>query len=220
MKITPQNIAVLDNSKDGLLSRWVERDQRLDQDQSLPGHYLRHIEPGDVVVDGGAAIGDHTAAYMQKCGDPSLVHAFEPNPLMLECLAYNCIGCHIHACALSDEDGVGRFHHINENAGASFLSSEGGIQVLTCRLDSFSLPKLDFMKLDLEGYEFKALSGAQDTLTRCKPRMVIEVYTLLLERAGATPAMLFDLLKGLGYGWNTEMGDLADGRAEIFCYPL
>ena len=224
MKITKEGIAVLDDDKDSLLSRWVERDGRLDHDESLPHHYLRHIKAGDVVVDGGAAIGDHTIAYIRACGDAKLVHAFEPNPLMVECLSHNCPECHIHPYALSDSDGAAWLAHDDSNAGAAFSNVDGnGVPIETRTLDSFEFPKVDFIKLDLEGFEGRAILGATATLRRCKPRMVLEMSPWMLRRAGSSFDGLLSHLKSIGYDWNVEMGEMPalDGldRAEFFFFP-
>jgi FkbM family methyltransferase len=43
-------------------------------------------------------------------------------------------------------------------------------------LDSFKLPRLDFVKLDVEGYECQILQGAKETITKCRPWMWVEYY--------------------------------------------
>src|SRR5678816_307417 len=60
MKILANNIAILDEPDQ--LCRWVEESGKLCHDASVPAHYLPHINVGDVVIDVGAAIGDHTIA--------------------------------------------------------------------------------------------------------------------------------------------------------------
>ncbi len=42
------------------------------------------------------------------------------------------------------------------------------------RIDDLELAELDFIKLDVEGYEYQALKGAEQTLKRCRPMVMFE----------------------------------------------
>jgi len=84
-----------------------------------------------------------------------------------------------HKIALSDTDGVAQMGVIHEDSGlASLARAEDADsekqQVQTCRLDSLNLPKPDFIKLDVEGYEFEVLQGGLKTLLENKPMIVFE----------------------------------------------
>jgi hypothetical protein len=54
-----------------------------------------------------------------------------------------------------------------------FRCLEGG-HIPILRVDDLALPHCDLMMLDLEGYELFALKGALNTITRCKPVIVME----------------------------------------------
>jgi hypothetical protein len=43
-------------------------------------------------------------------------------------------------------------------------------------LDDFELAKIDFIKIDVEGFETDVLLGAAQTIERCKPVILIEVF--------------------------------------------
>lgn len=224
MKITPQGFAVLDNNKDTLLSRYVEQTGRLDHDAGIAVHYLPHITPGMAVVDAGAAIGDHTIAYAQKTGDPSLVHAFECNPDMVECLRFNCPQCHVNQVALTDYHSTVFFHNSHDNAGGSYCDNDpnGGHPIVAAPLDSFVLPKIGFIKWDIEGYEIKAINGARDTIMRGRPVMMIEVMDPMFRRANGNIDELFALLTILRYRWHAVIGTInsKDEYFELCCQPI
>ena len=209
MKITPFNVAVLDDSQDTLLSRWIEKDGRLDHDGAIPIHYLPHIRHGDVVIDAGAALGDHTIAYIKACGFDDNVFAFECNPLMLECLRHNCPGAKIHPVALSDENGKAWMVNHNDNPGGNFLTKDSslGYEVTTAKLDSFGFTRINFIKWDIEGYELRALMGAIETVSRCRPKMIMEVNPWMLKRAGTSVDELFSMMAMLRYSIQQIMGD-------------
>lgn len=224
MIITPQGFAVMDDDKDRLLSRYCEHAGKLAHDDGIAVHYLPCIKPGSVCVDAGAAIGDHTAAYIQKTGDASLVHAFECNPDMVECLRHNCPGCHIYQVALSDIPSTVFFHSNSDNAGGSYCDndSSGGLPVPAMPMDSFNLPPVGFIKWDLEGYEIKAIRGAMDTIMRGRPVMMVEVIEPQLRRAGGSASELIALLMELRYQWHPVIGEInsKDEYFELCCEPL
>jgi hypothetical protein len=61
------------------------------------------------------------------------------------------------------------------------------------------LSRLDIVKLDLEGAEFRALIGARDTLRDMRPLLLVEVSDAALARQAGSCAALCDLLKSAGY---------------------
>jgi len=50
-------------------------------------------------------------------------------------------------------------------------------KVNTVSIDIMNLPRLDFLKLDIEGHEVSALQGSIDTFKRCRPWIWVE-YTI------------------------------------------
>lgn len=220
LKILPNNIAILDEPD--LLCGWVEEAGKLCHDPGVEKHYLPYINKGDVVIDAGAAIGDHTIAYMEKCGSPDLVHAFECNPKMIECLRHNCHGAHVYPFALADFIGMVNFHEESLNAGGGYVHKIHdmlAMQVPCVMLDNFHFPKVDFIKWDIEGYETYALYGGKETIERCKPKMVVEVNNPFLVRCGSDMQMLEHVLEYLGYSVECIMGNRDEGRYEALCLP-
>jgi FkbM family methyltransferase len=134
------------------------------------------------------------------------VHAFEPCPETFHRLsrhiALNRMECiHAHPIALSDVPGLASLQPRNGNSGAAFLVPGGQIAVST--LDQFvearGLQRLDFMKIDVEGFEERVLRGGARTLERFRPTILIEIQPTTLERAGSSVHQLADLLSGHGY---------------------
>jgi FkbM family methyltransferase len=64
---------------------------------------------------------------------------------------------------------------------------------------TLGLDRLDFIKADIEGWELRLLHGAEDTLERLRPRLLLELNGAGLARAGDSLNDVFDLLTARGY---------------------
>lgn len=191
---------------------WIEQTGRLDHDQHFLSYLLPCIPKGGTAIDIGAFIGDHTHAYIQKAinGAGGKVYAFEPNPQAYECLVRNCpLSVNVNK-ALGHQNGSLSFNKTQGNYGASFVSASTSAhdlktqQVETVRLDDFmeteDVTRLDFIKIDAEGYEPFILQGALKTLMKFRPIMCVEMVDQHLLRSGSSAGLLKQYLeKTLNY---------------------
>lgn len=103
------------------------------------------------------------------------VITFEPERTNYVCLERNSEqykNIEIHHAALGAEVGTAALR-VCRSIGSHYLLPESGdTRVLT--IDGFNLEHCDLIVLDVEGYEFEALSGAMDTIKRCQPIIQIE----------------------------------------------
>jgi FkbM family methyltransferase len=186
---------------DTIISDQVERNGRLDFDPLLP-HILPLIRPGDTVIDIGAFIGDHTAAYSLSVGESGKVIAFEPNPVAFHCLVHNVGKCgnvltFNHALGSESKgcDLTGEFASAYLQEGAS------GVRVSVRPLSNFDslFSRIDLIKIDVEGYELNVLKGAEKLVEKFHPHMVIEINPEALGRQGTTPEAVMNWVAGHGY---------------------
>ena len=218
LEVTNRGIWVIAN--DTHISEWVKQAQRLDFDTPTLEKHLKFIKPGDTVVDCGANIGDNTIAYARATAGVSTgqVIAFEPNPLAFECLRRNMAG---HSHVQCENVGLGDVYSnvsivIGPNAGAAHL--EGGTGSIPVRLlDSWNLPRLAFLKIDIEGYELRMLKGAEATINRCRPVMYIEINAGALARAGTSPEEVRSWL--VAHGYRIEGWQEGHPQYDIFAIP-
>jgi hypothetical protein len=74
------------------------------------------------------------------------------------------------------QDTTGTMIITEDNSGHSHLDpttmGTGDVQVV--RLDKLNFNEVNYIKVDCEGYEFRVLQGAEETIKRCKPIVVIE----------------------------------------------
>jgi FkbM family methyltransferase len=92
------------------------------------------------------------------------------------------------------------------NGGSAHLSMEGAgghVRVPVTTLDAFAaeerLPRIDMVKIDVEGAELEVLRGAEGVLRRFRPLLLVELNPSALRRRGAEPNALLDALAALGY---------------------
>lgn len=182
---------------------------------ALSQFLVKHLkfEPGDVVIDIGANIGWYSLLLSRLIPDEADIFAFEPDPLNFELLEHN-IGINRESRitavrkALATEDGIQRlYQHDSNNLGRHSLlplQDEKYVEVHTTSLDRFwaeqnlgtRVPR--FIKIDIEGYESVALSGAARTLARC-PALLCEYSPDYMRRGGLDPSDLLDLLASHGF---------------------
>lgn len=144
--------------------------------------------PGDTVLDIGANVGDWTLSMALRVGLNGRVLAFEPVPYLAEAIAKTSRinrqdQVEVHNLALSSEDGTAEFSVEQGNSGGSRLGHMAGdfssISVPTRRLDSLlaerpDIERIDFIKIDVEGFELQVLQGARATLARFRPPLILE----------------------------------------------
>lgn len=165
-------------------------------------HLERALEfvPGRAVaIDGGANVGAWTRLMAKHF---AAVHSFEPNPDVFRCLERNVREWHADAVVTVYQKGISdrrEFVSIGTKEGARTVTGRvtgpGEIECIT--LDSLNLADCSLLKLDLEGYELRALKGAEATMDRYHPWVLIENKPSLAERlTGGSPAERFLRKKG------------------------
>ena len=106
------------------------------------------------------------------------VIAFEPVAVFRECLEKNVIGNNffISPVALGDQDTVATMIITEGNSGHSHLDPNtiGSGDVTVVKLDNLNIDNVDYIKIDCEGYEYRVLQGAEQTVKRWRPIIVVE----------------------------------------------
>ena len=216
---TPMGIYVLET--DLTLSRHIELTGRLDCGLEEISVVANYIPAGGIVVNAGAALGDHACVYSQIVGATGHVYAYEPHPLYYQALTLNMarftnvttynIGLGVQAGEqmLFEAPDRGCSAIMPSNTVTAVATQRDGsrvemskIPVQVERLDDHLLPSLsrcDFLHFDAEGFEPQILLGAEALIARFKPVMFIEVGDVHLSRWGMTPQDVIGLLHRFGY---------------------
>ena len=178
---------------------------------------ISYLAAGDIFVDVGANVGLFTLLGASLVGAAGKVYAFEPTALTYARLCdtvkrnrlsnVECI-----KLALSDQDetrlmtvSVEGFAAWNSLAQPGVSSQCVAEQVKCYPWDRFAaqhalLGKVALMKIDIEGWEYTMLQGAQATLQRADaPDLLVEFAEVNAKAAGTTCVALYNLLLTLGY---------------------
>ena len=129
---------------------------------------LKYVKKWNTCIDIGSQFGFWTRPLLKKF---KKVHCFEPNALFRECFLKNIPldNVTLHPYGLSDNE-----HTAHQSKDGQVLSmKEGSVQCRT--LDSFKLDNVDFIKIDVDGFEDKVLIGAKQTITKFEPVINIEM---------------------------------------------
>jgi FkbM family methyltransferase len=158
------------------------------------------------VIDGGAHIGSWSV-YLSNVFENVL--SFEPLKSNYDCLVENTKNLpnvQTFMAALGDEDGRMSMHPpVNPgNSGAGWLMDGDDFDVIT--IDSLDLEELDFLKLDIEGYEPHAIAGALKTIKRFKPIVLVEQKPITA-RFGVPFDVAGQALENLGYKLRAKMNN-------------
>jgi FkbM family methyltransferase len=149
------------------------------------------LSKDSIAIECGCHIGVHTVKIAKLC---KMVYGFEPMPdtneILHKNLAINNIdNAVVFKTGVSNKPGKTKYGWIDkDNLGASGLDNnpmgkpdwatamETTIDVELTTIDHLGLEKLDFMKIDVEGYEPCVIEGAMKTIKRCRPIIAMEVW--------------------------------------------
>jgi len=164
---------------------------------------------GVVAIDCGANIGVHTIEWATAMTGWGSVIAIEAQERIYYALAgniaiNNCFNAIAMHAAVSSESGVMQIPtpdylmpssfgslELKPRADTEFIGqpvdySEGKtVAIQKIAIDALALPRVDLIKLDVEGMELEALEGARQTIERCRPVILVESIKAGRERLRA-----------------------------------
>jgi len=195
---------------------------------------LKQIKPGDTVLDLGASCGPLTIPFAKAVGDSGIVHAFEPQRIVFQQLCANIIlnglpNVYAHNVGISDTNGIVKFRYKDKSSytyadtmsfGRYIISDDNSIgdDVQICTVDSFDIPNVAFIKIDIENHELQALHGAVDTIERCRPAIILEANNITPEQLeiGGEEGLIHQFMNQFGYDRTPLVR--ASGKARDFLF--
>ena len=216
------------DTRDSLLAPWLLLDGLWES--HVTGWMHDVLKPGDVFVDAGANIGYFTVLGAKLVGPGGRVVAVEAHPATVEILRRNVIINGFrdsvsvwHRAAWSEATDL-KFHqrqHFAANSSVASVGSDGlsalgdtevVVEVPAVALDDLlaDLPRVDVLKVDVEGAEVRAFAGLARTLQANRDVTVMfEWSPEQLTQMGDRPSDLLDALREHGFSFRLLEADLA-----------
>lgn len=153
------------------------------------------VPDGCVFIDAGGYDGETSLEFATRHPHYGHIHVFEPSATNHATVISALQGLrhtHVHATGLSHQHETLRFS--GEAGSASKITGEGSEAISVDRLDRLVPDRVDFIKMDLEGWELNALQGASDSIVRDHPILAISAYHHALDFV-RIPALVLGLRK-------------------------
>jgi FkbM family methyltransferase len=183
--------------------------------------YLRRfIKPGHTVIEVGSNVGSHSLIISKIIGSKGVLHAFEPTDFAYEKLLANYMinphlkkNTNLYQMYVSDNQSnqvevirsswqVGKTVEIEKLMDEKYSGS-----IIT--LDEYlsDLNQLDFLKIDVDGFDYKVLTGAKNLIAKFRPKVFIELgeYHLNLNNDSSEDIINF-------FEKNNYKGELENGE--------
>jgi FkbM family methyltransferase len=179
------------------------------------------VNVGDICFDIGANIGVYSMVFSELSGNSLNVHAFEPVPhirkrLMLNAKLNGFYDIHVNNFALGAKQETLDMFQVKEGifrgGTSSFLKNENyetlsaeafeaktvEVKPLDLYVSENKLEQIDFLKIDVEGFEWNVLRGALNTLSKFKPSILME-YDFSRHNGPHKPEEYKNFLSDLSY---------------------
>lgn len=181
------------------------------QHKTFYEHYLllkvlKYIPKEAIIADVGANIGNHTVFFGKVC-NAKMVFSFEPLNV-----AYKILQKNIEINELTDKVTAFNFaigkkegymdliKFFQANIGGSMFKTAPNGNYKVCRLDDINFPKLDFLKIDVEGSQDAVFFGAEMTIKKFAPIIWAEIRDIPEE------APVFSNIESMGYYLEEKIG--------------
>lgn len=209
-KVARQRIAPHGFEVELALENWMERFCYFTKgyyDPTTISVFERFVRPNDWFIDVGANVGLVSLTAAKLVGSGGRVLAFEPNVVLVDRLRSSLVrndirNVEVIPVALGEENTSAHLATSSQH-GTGTLREGIGSEV-TVRKGDDLLPQIPadiwvFVKLDVEGYELRALRGMQSLLRRPKTGFYVEITGEWLNQLGGSADELISLLQAHGY---------------------
>jgi FkbM family methyltransferase len=178
--------------------------------------YKPFIKNGAVILDIGAHFGQYAKAFALLNDRSTLVYCFEPVSYtrgVLKAVLKSYKNTHIFSNGFADKPGKLNINiplkksgkigpglaHLGNETKRDFVTEAVEIDTIDNFILKHKIPRVDFIKIDIEGPELLVFKGAINTLKKFKPAIICEVNPEHMARVNLTTDELFKFMTDLGY---------------------
>lgn len=175
--------------------------------------FLNLQEKGEVFVDVGGFDGLNSIEFAKRCPQYDKIYFLEPDAKILEGAKESLktlSNIEFHETAASDKKCI---LHFESNGMVSKISDGGDIEIHADAIDNIIHDKVTFMKMDIEGAESSALTGAKELISKYHPRLAVSVY-----HKGSDFIEIPKLVLGLYSNYKLYMRHYTEGIAETVMF--
>lgn len=179
-------------------------------------------DTGDHVVDAGAFTGDSSIIFSRSTGPSGRVYAFDPVEKHLDICRLNFSRpgyehITLFPFGVGDRNVDAPTIQVGEYA-PGYRASTSEIPVPLRRIDDLvidrAIPRIDFLKMDVEGSEMAALRGAEASIRKFRPKLALSIYH--------KPNDLFEIINyvhdlDLGYSLFVDHHTIYDEETVLYC---
>jgi FkbM family methyltransferase len=179
----------------------------------------QEVKKGDVILDIGANIGYYTLIFAKLVGESGKVYAFEPDPTNfallkknIEANGYNNVV--LIQKAVSNKSEKIKLYISKENRGDHRIypsyESRQTVEIECVRIDDYNIPKVDFIKMDIQGSELGAIQGMENLLNLNQPlTLITELWPFAMKKFGTDAREYINLLENHRFQY-TEIDEKAN----------
>ncbi len=182
----------------------------------------KKISLGDIVLDIGANVGAHALPMAKAVGHEGRVYAIEATDWAFQKMLVNQklnpelqqsliplqvlltdktkeLPQHLHSSWNLFKENVHPVH-----GGTLNTLQQAQVMSLDELIEKLKLQKIDFIKIDVDGFECQVFRGAIKTLTKFRPHIILELCPYVLEEQGDSIEAYLQLLKDFRYSLRTQ----------------
>ena len=150
------------------------------------------------VIDVGSHVGFWSKEFTELFKH---VYAFEPMNEVRECYIKNITKSNytLYPYGLGAEEKKVKIQYEPNESGNTFITPLGNREIEVYPLDQFEFNKIDYIKIDAEGYEIEVCKGALKLIERDKPFIHIEMKKKVMNKVGLTQNTIYDFFESINY---------------------
>ena len=165
---------------------------------AILNHIKNHIKEFNNAIDVGSHVGFWSKDFTELFKH---VYAFEPMNEVRECYIKNIVKDNytLYPYGLGSIEKKVKIQYDPNETGNTFITSKGNREIEVYPLDSFQFNKIDYIKIDAEGYEIEVCKGAVKLIERDKPFIHIEKKKKVMNKTGLTENIIYDFFNSINY---------------------
>lgn len=162
-------------------------------------NFLRtKIKEFSCCIDVGSHVGFWSKEFTENFKH---VYAFDPIPNVRECYVKNVTKDNytLYPYGLGNAEKKVNVLYNPDETGNTHVTNTGNLEIELKKLDSFEFDKIDYIKIDAEGFEIEVVKGAEKLIQRDKPFIHVEMKEKVLVKQGLSKQKVDDFFKSINY---------------------